>query len=223
MKGHLEEEKIALLAGGDLAASEIPAAAAHVAHCGSCSAVLEGYRQRRQAMAAFRDSGISAGDFAYIRQSVLERLPTERRPHFRFFTRPHLTPLQYGALAALLLAAAAIGTYAWKKAHAPQIAERVAPIKISPKTAIPPSTDARMEPFAKPVALPRAAQNPNRQARRGRQTAAITTAPPAAEAAVGLRTQPHQATVPDDVAMKLETSDPNVIIIWLASPKGAGR
>ena len=91
MKGHIEEEKIALLAGGDLAASDMPAAAAHVARCSSYSAVLESYRQKRQAMAAFRDTGISAGDFAEIRQSVLERLPGESRPHFSFFfpASPH--------------------------------------------------------------------------------------------------------------------------------------
>jgi hypothetical protein len=223
MKGHIEEEKIALLAGGDLAVSEMPAAAAHVARCGSCSAVLESYRQRRQAIAAFRDFGISAGDFAHIRQSVLELLPRESRSHFRFFTRPLLTPLQYGALAALLLAAVAIGTFGWKKAHAPQLAGRVAPIKISPQASIPPSTDGRVDLTAKPVAAQTAAQNPDRQARRGRQPTASVTAPPAAEAAVDPQIQTHQATLPDDVAMKLETSDPNVIIIWLASPKGAGR
>ena len=127
------------------------AAAAHVAQCGSCSSVLESYRQRRQAMAALRDSGIGAGDFADIRRSVLRRLPGERRPHFRFFTRPLLTPLQYGALAALLLAAVTIGTYAWKKAHAPQLVERVAPIKIAPKASIPPSVDARVDPTAESV------------------------------------------------------------------------
>ena len=152
MKGHLEEEKIALLAGGDLAASEMPDAAAHVARCGACSAVLESYCQGRQAMAAFRDSSITAGDFAEIRQSVLAKLPGESRPHSGFFTRPSLTPLQYGALAALLLAAVAIGTYTWKKAYAPQLADRVAPIKIAPKASMPPSTNARMEPIAKPVA-----------------------------------------------------------------------
>ncbi len=223
MKGHIEEEKIALLAGGDLVASEMTAAAAHVARCGACSAVLESYRQRRQAMAAFRDSGISTGDFADIRQSVLEKLPGESRPHFRFFTRPHLTLLQYGALAALLLAAVAIGTHAWNKAYAPQLAERAAPIKIAPKASMPPSTNARMEPIAKPVAAQTAVQNPDRLARRGRQATAITTALPPAGAAVDPQTQSHQETMPDDVAMKLETSDPNVIIIWLASPKGAGR
>jgi hypothetical protein len=223
MKGHIEEEKIALLAGGDLAASELTAAAAHVAQCVSCSAVLESYRQRRQAMAAFRDSGISAGDFADIRRSVLERLPGESRPHFRFFTRPLLTPLRYGALAALLLAAVTIGTYTWKRAHAPQLAERAASIKISPRESVPPSPGSRMDLPAKPVAAQTAAQNPYRQARRGRQATAITTALPPAEAAVDPQTQSHQATMLDDVVMKLETSDPNVIIIWLASPKGAGR
>jgi hypothetical protein len=153
---------------------------------------------------------------------VLERLPGKSRPHSRFFTRPLLTPLQYGALAALLLAAVTIGTYTWKRAHAPQLAERVASIKISPKPSIPPSADARLDLPAKPVAAQTAAQNPYRQARRGRQATAIAALAPAG-AAVDAQTQSHQATLPDDVAIKLETSDPNVIIIWLASPKGAGR
>ena len=196
MKGHLEEDKIALLAGGDLAASEMPDAAAHVARCGACSVVLESYRQGRQAMAAFRDSGISASDFAEIRQSVLAKLPGESRPHFRFFTRPRLTPLQIGALAALLLAAVAIGTYTWKKAYAPQLADRVAPTKIAPKASIPPSTDARADLTAKPVGAQRAAQNPGRQAPRQRRATAITAAPPDAVADLDPQTQSHQATMP---------------------------
>jgi hypothetical protein len=223
MKGHLEEEKIALLAGGDLAASEIPDAATHVARCGACSAVLESYRRGRQEMAAFRDSGISAGDFAGVRQSVLANLQEDGRPPFRFITWLHLTPLQCGALAALLLAAAAVGIYTWTQAPAPQIAGRATPVRIAPKTSVPPTADAHASLAAKPVAVQRAAQNPERLARRRRQAAAIARALPAVAAAADPQTRLHQATMLDDVAIKLETSDPNVIIIWLASPKGAGR
>ena len=222
MNEHIEEGKIALLAGGDLEAGRTAAVASHLSRCASCSAVLESYRQSRQAIAALRDFGVHAGEFADFRQSVLERLPV-RRPHLRFFTWPHLTPLQGGVLATLLLAAATAGTYAWKMAHHQQSAEPHAQVKIFPKAAIRPSTGARADLDARSAPAQRMAQNPDRQLRRRQQRVAINAPLPSARAHFDPQTQANQPAVPDDVAMKLETSDPNVIIIWLASPKGAGR
>ena len=222
MNGHIEEGIIALLAGDDLKASRMAAAASHVTRCASCSAMLESYRQRRQALAAFRDFGIHAGEFADIRQSVLERLPA-RKPHLRFFTWPRLTLVQGGVLATLLLAAATVGTYAWKTAHQQESAERPVQVRIPAKAATRPSTGRSADLAAKPAPAQKIARNPDRQPSRRLQQAAINVLLPSALAAFDSQTQAHQPTEPDDVAMKLETSDPNVIIIWLASPKGAGR
>jgi len=222
VKEHVEEGKIALLAGEDLEAGQMSAVAFHVSRCASCSAILESYRQRRQAMAACRDLGIRAGEFVEIRQSVLARLPA-RKPRLGSFPWFHIAPLQAGVLATLLLAAATIGTYAWKRAHELQPAGTAVQVNPIPEAAARPSVGAPAEFAAKPIPARKIARNPDRQTSRREPPAVIHAAPAPVLAAVDPQTQAHQPAVPDDVAMKLETSDPSVIIIWLASPKGAGR
>lgn len=223
MRKHIEEETIALLAGGDLAPEKMRAATIHMAHCSACSALLENYRSSRGAWVIIRDAGINEGDFAHIRRSVMECLPAKTGHPIRNFRWPQLSPVQYGILAAVLLAALMIGIQMSSERPEPQLSNNVAREEVSPRASIPPSPGMSMDSDPIAVTAEASAQNTVAQARERSQVKTVATVLPAAAAFVEPQTPPSQATLPDDVAIKLETSDPNVIIIWLASPKGAGR
>jgi hypothetical protein len=223
MKEHIGEETLALLAGGDLTPEEMQAATVHVARCSSCSAMLENYRSGRRALVIFRDAGVNEDDFTHIRRSVMECLPGKARHPSGIFPWPQLSPLQYGILAAVLLVALTIGIQMSNQTSEPQSSEKVAQKEVPPIKSIPPSPGAGMVPNSAPVAAEASAPPSVAQTRGLNQVRPIATVQPAAGDGVEPKTPPSQATLPDDVVMKLETSDPNVIIIWLASTKGAGR
>jgi len=221
MKGHINGETIALLAGGDLKAGEMRSAAAHLAECPSCSAEFDRYRRNCQAMADIRDVGISANDLEDIRRSVLECLSKERSARFPFFKWYRTMPLQRAALAAMLLAVVAIGIYIREKSNTPQPIDTGAKTENSPGKPIPPPMDTPVDIPAK--AIPAQTADNRGEAPRHRRATLLSSAPPSRAAVVNPQTEPRPEELQDDVAIKLETSDPNVIIIWLKSPKGGDR
>ena len=212
MSGHIGEEKLALLAGGDLGGWRASGLARHLRECPDCAARLKSYREERRALAALRDTGIDAGDFDHVRQAVLTRLREEGAPHFRFHR------FQWVALAAAILITVTVGTWWWTNVPAPQQAQLARPV--SPHVEPPPAVSiTQAAPIAK--AAPGQAITTVRHVRATRQKPARTPAVPPIDIAGNVPAPPQPPL--DDVVIKLETSDPNVIIIWLASPKGAGR
>lgn len=75
------EERIALYAGGDLAAAEATAVELHVAGCSGCQLLLSGLRQSLDLVRQAHEEPIEAAHFAAVRTRVLaeiERAPARR-------------------------------------------------------------------------------------------------------------------------------------------------
>jgi hypothetical protein len=223
MKRHVEEGKIALLAGGDLNPGKASDLAGHLAKCPACSARLQRYRESREAMSAFRDAGIEASDFDAVRQSVLARIQGEQVSRFRSFAWRRLGALQWGALAAAILIAAAVGTWRWRSAPAPQVSELAAPGGTAEAGKTPASGKTQAKPAVEQVAKEIMASKVEKRPQAPSQSVSIDPSLQAAHVTDSPVAPEPQPPALDDVVLKLETSDPNVIIIWLASQKGAGR
>ena len=219
MKGHIEEETIALLAGDDLSTRKAHDLARHLAECRTCSAMLGRYREERQAITVLRDASIDAADFDSVRRSVMTRLRNQTAPRFRIGMM-----MRWGAVAALILTAATIGLM-WRReipaAHNPS-ASRPAAEAPPGRAPVPERIEAPRDIKSSAAAAvhlgtaPRAQKHsiaPNQVAR----SAQPLTPPPIANAQVEAR------PAPDRIAVKLETPDPNIIIIWLASSEGKGK
>ncbi len=217
MNGHIQEEKLAMLAGGDLRDKEAFDLERHLHECPACSARLKSYREDRRSLSALRETGVDERDYDSVRRSVMQRLQTERSFRFRF------AQLRWGALAATILIAAVIGIGYWSRIPAPQrvgLPEPVTRPQLEPSQAKPrrPSVSlgemaATLPTVPRPTKIPRAPQP------------SVTTgsSPPAMNVPALAVASSQMPQVQDEVIMKLETSDPNVVIIWLASPKGAER
>jgi len=224
MKGHIVEEEIALLAGDDIEAARRAELELHMSNCQACTSLLESYREDRQAMATLRGDGLRAADYASVGESVLaaikEGIGTARRIPAIW------VPLRWVALAAAVLIAATIGIWWMKNSKpvpvaavpAPKDQVRVAAAKL-------PGAPVRQEAGRSPTAL-KSSKAPDAQVERAqvrpRKTESETS--PHATGIVPILPAPaERAPVLDDVVIKMETADPNVIIIWLSSPRGEGR
>ncbi|MGA2264157.1 MAG: hypothetical protein ABSH28_22325 [Acidobacteriota bacterium] len=218
MKEHIEEEKIALLAGGDLKAKEADDLAGHIVSCPACSARLKSYQEGCRAFASLRDTGIGESDFAQVRRSVLYRLQQEKA------SRSWLgTPLRWGALAAVIVMVVAMGTWWQMRMPAVHVSSTHGSDSGLASGHIPKSSQANVAQNGKPSA--QAMKHP------GIATNAVTplsitvhvpqsaNQPAFAQIGPNLTAPEESKPVLDRIAIKLETPDPNVIIIWLASPE----
>lgn len=216
MKEHIEEQDFALLAGGELDARGKPDLARHLAVCPACISRLETYRKDRRNLADLRGAGVAAGDFDRVRHSVMNHLRDQEARRFSS------AGFRWGVLTAFILISAALGAIWWQNVPAPPPTIRASsgvPAQITQPAAQPlSSTDGGIHPTEKRAEAAEPAQAVRIQ--RQRPPAAAS---PSVAVADGSSIPAPPATEQDDVVMKLETSDPNVIIIWLASPKGAGR
>jgi len=210
MNRHIREEQLALFAGGDLKEKEALRLGHHLSGCPACRERVESYRGDREELSALRETGIDESDLEFVRRSVLSRLPAERQAGFRF------TPLSWGTLAAAILVSAAIGIRYWSRVPAEQYPGLPEPAR---RTQAEPARTAPARQDASPART--AAAKSSKVPRIPRQLASATLSLPAV-AAAGRPAAPAQS-MQDEVIIKLETSDPNVVIIWLASPKGAER
>jgi anti-sigma factor RsiW len=223
MKRHIEEGKIALLAGGDLDPGKASDLAGHLAECPACSALLQRYREGKEAISALRNAGIEASDFDAVRQSVLARVQGKQVSRLESFTLRRFGALQWGALAATVLIAVAVGTWRWRSTPAAQVSEPAAPAGTAQVGRTPVPGEIHPRPVVEPVTRQSSAQNVNRRPQAPSRSVPIDRSLQGARVRDSLVMPEPQPPAPDDVLVKLETSDPNVIIIWLASQKGAAR
>jgi anti-sigma factor RsiW len=216
MKGHIEEEKIALLAGGDLKAEEADDLAGHIAACPACSARLKSYQEGRRAFASLWDTGISESDFDQVRWSVLHRLQEERMPRFWL-----ATPMRWGALAAAIVMVVAMGTW-WRF--------RMPAVRVSSTQGLGSGLASGHIPEFSKANVPENEKRPAQAIKRPRIAANAVTPSSTTVHVLQSGDQPAFAQIDpspaapveskpvlDRIAIKLETPDPNVIIIWLAS------
>jgi anti-sigma factor RsiW len=231
MNGHIAEEKIALFAGGELSASEARNIERHLSGCPACSACVDRYRQDRAALASLREAAVGESDYESVRHSVSRQLKAERAPRSGWW------PLRWGLLAASVLAAAAMGLWQWsrvpesRRAARPEAAARAQTAAVQPP---PGDAAAAAAPASKPAPAGGRAPNPRREPLAARALPAThvpraEAAPPVAPVAPQDVQESHAVTqhagreTRDVTLIKLQTSDPNVVIIWLAEPKGAEK
>jgi anti-sigma factor RsiW len=223
MKGHIEERKLALLAGGDLDPGKSSGLARHLAECPACSARLQRYREGREAMSALRDSGIETSDLDAVRQSVLARIQGKQVARWEPFAWRRFGLLRWDALAATVLIAVAVGTWLWRSTPARRIPGPAASASIAQvgQTQVPGETHAK--PAVEPVTNQSSALKVETRPEAPGRSLTIDRSLQRARVRESLVAPEPAPRAPDDVVIRLETSDPNVIIIWLASQKGAAR
>lgn len=223
MKRHIEEGKIALLAGGDLDPGKASDLAGHLAECPACSALLQRYREGKEAISALRDAGIEASDFDVVRQSVLARIQGKQVSRLESFALRPFGALQWATLAAAVLIAVAVATWQWRSTPVPQVSEPAGPASTAQVGRTPVSGETHARPVVEPVTEQSSAQKAERRPQAPSRSVPIDRSLQGARVRDSLVPPEPQPPVLDDVFVKLETSDPNVIIIWLASQKGAAR
>ncbi len=224
MRGHINEKDLALLAGGDLEAAGQSEFKRHLAECETCAGVLQNYHEDREAMGRLRMRDLRAGDYAAVRESVLARI----RSGDAIRTAPtRLLMLRWGALAAGTVVALIFCLW-WvrgpKSVPAPSGPLQRDQAKTEPNA--PSVRDSILQNAAVPGTIAEDL-NPPRM-RNGRAPARLRrteTQMRTQTAAAARSAQDEESRVPvlDDVVVKLETEDPNVIIIWLNSPRGEVR
>ena len=213
MIAHIGEESIALLAGDDLDPKQRADIERHLSACSECRGALEEYRRARESLAALRDKDISASDYAWVRRSVLEQVTG---------TKAHVPFLRWIALAVTLLVLGVALRALWNRTHSPiSIAQR--PVKESPGPVAGQEAARRPAPAQTPVTSRSVTRQPARRLHELAQRRRFDTPERALEASAAVQTVASKAPVLDDIAVKLETEDPNVIIIWLSSHKGERR
>ena len=195
------EERIALYAGGDLAAAEAAAVELHLAGCSGCREFSGGLRQSMALVAEAGREEIAEGHFAAVRARVMAQVQARRRRRWAWI----------GGLAATAVAvlAAIVAIRPGRLTELPIVAVRVppAPLRIAGPLAgargSVPSTRGPVPSRDRKGAVPPNHAPPQRQ-----------LPPPK------LVANPEPPQVSEPLVVKLITDDPNVVIYWIADRRG---
>ncbi len=208
------ESKIALLASGDLPAGETKAVAKHLADCASCRELLDDFRVDRYSLGSLKAEEIDRAERLAVRSAVLARIKRDSRSGEWFASL--VRPASWGAavLAVLVL------LIFWPR---PSFVPPTPP----GKTSVAESRNPRTPDKVLPAIVPGGGNEPVAPvAERGNQGAkrrgdAIFKPGAEQNTAMAVRVNHVEMSEPaaDDIAIKLETDDPNVVIIWLASSR----
>ncbi len=232
MNRHVTEEQIALLAGGDLTDKQEAEIARHVSACPSCSSLLQGYRKCHSGLSALGNDPLTVSDYADVRRVVLDRIlsqSTGRVPfrwfRFLFAARPY-------AMAGLLVCALLLGFWKIYRAgltthtrgpNRPQMVDRSGSERVEPVLRGAIDRSGRHVPHLalstrrrKPVSLLSEVMAP--------APPSILPGPPFdLEMIDPMRIEPEKWSAPTgqaEIVVKLETGDPNVVIIWVIEGRG---
>jgi len=196
------EARIALLVEGDLPDGEAGAVEAHLAGCAGCRRFAEELRESQRDLRGLREEDLDHGVLAAVRRRVLEALdrPARRLPVF------------VGLAAAAGIAALAVFLSREEAVRLPEPPPRT-PVTTAAEPApaqIPPPSLAAVETERRATSPTLAAtESARRPARRVAMT--VEPAPPVAAGA------PPEGARP---AIKIVTSDPDVVIYWVTDPEG---
>lgn len=189
-------DRLPLWVGGDLDPQEMAAVDAHLAACPNCRAAAEAFRQSRVWLTADEGIPFGAGDRAALRAEVMARLRAHpQRASLRSWIRPALAL----AAAALLLG---IVLPALRRPPSVGAAPRTAAARPDAGPAGP-STPTSPDP--RPRATPAASLMAPSRARRPRDPLPLNALP-----------DPDAPPQDGPARIELQTSNPNVRIIWLA-------
>ncbi len=226
------EPRIALFVSGDLGRVEARDLERHLGICEDCSALLRAYRETIIAVGALGVERPTTEDYRTIRQAVLKRIDAESTRAWRTRSLWTWPRWQRYALAATLIGLMLLGLeWAWTqistirtiKPSPPQMAEAVPPKDAGAATAETsgPQPVPEKHPFR---TIPEA----------GRQIGPIQLARLPVDAVIPgvvfdvpvitpMKIEPDRWQVPTQMAstiVKMETSDPDIVIVWLLGAQG---
>jgi anti-sigma factor RsiW len=218
MKCEDMEPKIALFASGDLELSDAAAVESHLSRCPACASHLQQYHDDLGALHSLRDEPVDQSDRAAVRRAVLARIGSPGGKVRRF----HLLFSPVSAAAAAVMSVALL---VWWLNHPRTVRAPHEPASAVVEIARP-SVPAAAGPTRQ--AIPSAATSKHSSRKPSRAEGRMAHLKRSADVpVVSAASKPDIFTPallpPDDIAIKLETADPNVVIIWLASSKGGGR
>ena len=111
------EERLALYAGGDLAAEQAAEVERHLADCAGCQMFASGLRASLELLEGAHEEVPEPAHFAAVRYRVRAQLERERRPLWR-----RAWAYGFAAVAAALLVAVAVRPSRWVAPLPPQVA-----------------------------------------------------------------------------------------------------
>jgi len=197
------EEKIALFVSGDLAPSDAAALENHLPGCPACRARLVEFGDDRLALGTLVNKTVYEADCVAMRQAVLARIEESKRGWG--WLRVWFRPVPLAAAAALALA---FGGW-WLRDARPPVPVAVN-IHFSPG-----QTHPAAPLLAASLPAPEAAAAHQKVTRLRRPSGARNAVPAARHSSA-----PAAAIPAEELAIRLETADPNVVIYWFVSPKG---
>jgi anti-sigma factor RsiW len=195
------EERVALLAGGDLDAAAAAGVERHLNQCAPCRALAVELRAGLDCLRAAHAEPIEAERYAAVRGRVLAELakPPRRRAMW-----PWAVPLVAAAAAVLAVMMKPAASPAPEMLHAVAIApgvERERGLDRSRTVAAPKRTEAR------PAETP----------------FTVRTEPARTHASAGRGAAPPEVADAPVRMVQLATADPNVVIYWLFEERGEER
>jgi len=197
------EERVALLAGGDLDRAEAAGAERHLEECARCRALAEDLHRELDGLRAVHAEPLAAEQYAAVRRRVLTELAKPPRGRARW---PWAAPL-IAAAAAVLAVVMMMKPAARPAPELPRVAA-VAP--------------AMQRERGLGRSLMVAAQK-RVEARRGGRPMAARAKPARTPARAGRGPAPPRVADSPVRMVQLATADPNVVIYWLLEGKEEER
>jgi Putative zinc-finger len=198
------EERIALLAGGDLEPAEAAPVEEHLRTCAGCAAMLRGLELDR-ARLAMRPPEADGADYAAMRARIRRGIVRDRRLVWLRWALP---------VAAAILAAVAFWEFgAFWEFHGGVRAQPVAPRANAVARIEADPVEPREVPRPGP-AMPAVARGPLSS------DAGLEASLEAIERAMTLPEPAGPTAVDSAEGIRIPTRDPNVIIIWCSETKG---
>src|SRR6185369_561813 len=228
MKCKQVEDLLPLYVSNDLADKQARSVTDHLQNCAPCAVVLREHREAQQLLQDFAPQAIDETTYDAIRQAVWRRIETESaKPAVTELIAGWFRPRVAWAAAAMVLMAIAIGGIYLIVRHQPDHRETVVrgDLVNTPSPKVTPSVkqEGGHETFVAVSGRGRRNQQPQGQPTRskrdretmsdGRETLVATA--PNASRSTGATLDAGQGKT---VRMEIQTSDPNIRIIWFAHP-----
>ena len=217
------EDLLPLYVSHDLADKQARSVTDHLQNCAACAVVLNEHREAQQLLQDFAPAAFDAGAYDAIRQNVWRRIETESaKPAVTELIAGWFAPRLAWAAAAMILMAVAIGgiyLFTSRNTDRRETVVNTPSPKVNPPVKQEGSDGARVAVSGKEKRSQPSQARPTAH-KRGRETVPdsretlVATAPDASRS-TGATVDAGQGKT---VRMEIQTSDPNIRIIWFAQP-----
>jgi hypothetical protein len=209
------ELQIALLTEGDLNASEAERVELHLARCPQCRRFAEEIAESQTALKTYGPLEPHPNELVALRLAVMTRIPIQEKSRRVGFFSWRLA-WRFAAAVALL----AGGTLVWRALDRSAPPDPVSNVRL----AAPPNHSAIIRTETQPNSTATTARNDAARPRPAALNFATVRHARRAAAhrrAASLPSEPPSAAMQENVRIEIQTSDPNVRIIWISSAHNA--